>query len=228
MKKLLIALVAWTLGVVPASAGIISTTGNFLAVAPATANYTASPFDDPALAPTRIWAEQTAVTLASAVVLDTDLADPTKQYVISGAGAGQVAFAAAGGPIVAAGTLVDVYFAYFDPAGTQSGLGTVTFDAPVLGIVAYTDRLPFSDFLRVPGAPYPVVPGFSNRGWEDTEWAQLSADRRTLTFNAFASDPGDQFRIITAVPEPGSCLLMSLGIAAVYARRRSARHTHSR
>lgn len=224
MKRLLIAIVGSTIGVASANAGIITTTGNFLVVAPATANYTAAPFNDPAPAPTRIWVEQTAIGLASNVVLDTDLADPTKQYVISGPGAGQVAFAAAGGPTLVAGTNVDVYYAYFDPAGTQAGRGSVTFDAPVLGIVAYTERLPFSDFLRVPGAPYPGIPAFNARGWEETEWAQLSADRRTLTFTALASNPGDQFRIFTAVsvPEPGSCLLLGLGIAGIFARRRSA------
>ena len=229
MKRLLIALVAWTVGVASANAGIITTTPNFLPVAAATANYNAAPFNDPAPAPTRIWVEQTAIALAAAVALDTDLADPTKQYVISGPGAGQVAFAPAGGPTLAAGTNVDVYYAYFDPVGTQAGRGTVTFDAPVLGIVAYTERLPFSDFLRVPGAPYPGIPAFNARGWEETEWAQLSPDRRTLTFNALASNPGDQFRIFTevAVPEPGSCLLLGLGVAAMFARRRSP-HRHPR
>ena len=223
MRKLLVALVVSTFGVTSASAGIITTGGNFLAVAQATANYTASPYNDLAPAPTRLWVEQTGITLASAVTLDTSLADPTQQYVISGPGPGQTAFAAASGPTLAAGTAVDVYYAYFDPAGTQGGVGFVTFDAPVLGIVAYTSRLPFSDFLRVGGAPYPGVPGFANRGWEDTEWAQLSADRRTLTFRGFASNPGDQFRIITAVPEPASSLLVGLGIAAMWARRRNRR-----
>lgn len=223
MRKLLVALVVWTFGVASASAGIITTGGNFLAVAQATANYTASPYNDPFPFPTRLWVEQTAITLASAVTLDTSLANPTQQYVISGAGPGQTAFAAASGPTLAAGTVVDVYYVYFDPAGTQNGIGFVTFDAPVLGIVAYTSRLPLSDFLRVGGAPYPGVPAFANRGWEETEWAQLSADRRTLTFRGFASNPGDQFRIITAVPEPASSLLVGLGLAAMWARRRNRR-----
>ena len=223
MKRLLVALIVATFGVTSASAGIITTGGNFLAVAQATADYTASPYDDLAPAPTRIWTEQTGITLAAPVVLDTDLAISALQYVTSGPGVGQVAFAPGGGPTVVAGTRVDVYFAYFDPAGTQGGVGSVTFDAPVLGIVAYTSRLPFSDFLRVGGAPYPGDPAFANRGWEETEWAQLSADRRTLIFNGFASDPGDQFRIITAVPEPASSLLVGLGLAAMWARRRNRR-----
>ena len=223
MKRLLGALVVSTVGVAPASAGIIATAGNFQTFAPATANYLPAPYNDPAPFPTRIWTEQTAITLAAPVVLDTDLANPALQYVINGPGVGQVAFFPGGGPTIVPGTRVDVYFAYFDPAGTQGGVGSVTFDAPVLGIVAYTQRLPFSDFLRVGGAPYPGVPAFASRGWEDTEWAHLSADRRTLTFFGFASDPGDQFRIITAVPEPASSLLVGLGIAAMCARRRNRR-----
>jgi hypothetical protein len=229
MQKLLVSLVVSTFGVASANAGIIATAGNFQVFAPATANYTASPYNDAAPAPTHIWVEQTGITLLLPVVLDTDLANPALQYVIGGPGVGQVAFAPGGGPVVAAGTRVDVYYSYFDPAGTRGGLGSVTFDTPVLGIIAYTERLPISDFLRVPGAPYPGVPAFNARGWEETEWGQLSADRRTLTFNALASNPGDQFRIITAaVPEPASCLLVGLGVAAMAARRRTRRDSARR
>ena len=227
MKRLLVALVVWTLGATSASAGIISTAGNFQVVDPGTANYTAAPFNDPIPAPTRIWQEQADFNLVAGLVMDTDLSDPTQQYVTGSPGPGQVAFGP-GGVALLAGAHVDVYYAYFDPAGTQNGLGSVTFNAPVIGIIAFTRTLAGSDFLRVPGAPYPVNPLFANRGWEDTEWGQLSADRLTLTFSALASNPGDQFRIITEVgptvaPEPASSLLLVLGLAGVAARRRNRR-----
>jgi hypothetical protein len=219
MKRLVVLSILLVGSVSHASADIIATTPNFQVFSAATADYTFGPYDDPAPPPTRIWVEQLALSLLAPVVLDTDLADTTKQYVINGPVAGQVAFGPAGGPTLAVGSRVNVYYAYFDPADLESGRGTVTFDAPVLGIVAYTERLASSDFLKVGGAPY--IGTFAERGWENTEWGQLSSDRRTLTFFGTASDPGDQFRIFTAVPEPGSLMLMGLGALAMARRRRA-------
>lgn len=113
-------------------------------------------------------------------------------------------FSPGSGPTIAAGARVDVYYAYFDPA-SDSARGTITFDSAVLGIVAYTSQLQFSDSWRVSGAPYPGNPASVDRGWEDTESAMLSADRLTLDFSVDASSPGDQFRIFVnsaAIPEP--------------------------
>jgi hypothetical protein len=204
-----------------ANGAIVTTSGNMTVFSSATADYTASPYNDPAPAPTHIWNEQTGVTLPSDVVLDTDLADSTLRYVTGSVDPGEVAFSAGGGPTLAAGTAVDVYYAYFDPAGTQNGSGSVTFDQPVLGIVAHTSQLPLSDFLRVGGAPYPGTSAFTNRGWEVQEWGQLSADRLTLTFFGNASNPGDQFRIFVTpganvvVPEPSTWAMLLAGTAAV-------------
>lgn len=223
MTRCLLACVALLFGTSTASAGIIGVTGDFLVVSSATAAYIADPYNDPIPAPIRIWIEQEPITLASDVVLDTDLADSTLRYVISGPGAAEVAFGPGSGPTVSAGTSVNVYYAYFDPVN-DSAMGTVTFDSPVLGIVAYTSRLQFSDFLRVPGAPYPANPAFNDRGWENTEWGQLSADRLTLTFSGTATSPADQFRIITGVsdvvvPEPATWLLVLSGLSLAARRR---------
>ena len=204
-----------------ASAAIIGVSGDFVVFAPATADYTADAYDDPTQAPIHIWVEQQPITLLASVLLDTDLANPALRYVTGGAGAGEAAFAPGGGPTIAAGTSVNVYYAYFDPVN-DTGRGTVTFDAPILGIVAHTQRLQFSDFLRVAGAPYPANPAFASRGWEDAEWGQVSADRLTFTFNADATSPADQFRIFTAVqqvPEPGVLMLLAGGVAAALYRR---------
>jgi hypothetical protein len=203
-------------------AGVIGVTGDFAVFAPATASYVADGYNDPTPAPMRIWTEQTAIALPSPVTLDTDLADSTKNYVVGGAGAGEVAFAAGGGPTLAKGTRVNVYYAYFDPVD-DSARGTVTFAEKILGIVAHTSELQFSDFLRVAGAPYPGDPAFAARGWENAEWGNVDAARTTFTWNANAASPGDQFRIFTvaAVPEPGSFALIAAGLGALaFARRK--------
>jgi len=214
-----------------AYAAIVSTSGSMAVFPASTANYTSGPYDDPAQAPIRLWTERVGISLAEDVVLDTALADSTLRYVTGGAGVGETAFSSASGPTLAAGAVADIYYAYLDPAGVQSQMGSVTFDTSVLGIVAYTERLQFSDFLRVSGAPYPSNPAFEARGWENTEWAQLSADRRTLTFFGTASTPGDQFRIfVMPVPEPSTYTTFATAMLALLAtaiRRRGRPTTQS-
>jgi hypothetical protein len=206
-----------------AHAGIIGVTGDFLVIPSVSASYIADPFNDVSPAPIRIWTEQLSITLGSDVLLDTDLLDPTKFYVTAGAGAGEVAFGPGGGPTLDAGIRVNVYYVYFDPLN-DSARGTVTFGEEILGIVAYTDRLQFSDFLRVPGAPYPGNPAFDARGWEDTERGNVDALRTTFTLDATATSPGDQFRIFTlaSVPEPSTLTLIGVGLAALVLRRRAS------
>lgn len=222
-KLLLLAAVVVT---APLEAAILGVTGDFSVFAPSTASYVPNAFDDPGQAPMRIWAEQIGMELVQSVVLDTDLADPAKKYVVGGAGKGEVAFGKASGPTLAKGTRVNVYYAYFDPKKSDSGFGTVTFAEKILGIVAHTSQLQHSDFLRVIGAPYPSNPAFSARGWENSEWGMVDAARTTFTWSAKASSPGDQFRIFTqaapasvAVPEPGTMALLAAGIGLIVLAR---------
>jgi hypothetical protein len=204
-----------------ARAGIIGVTGDFLIVPSATASYVADAYNDATPAPIRIWIEQVDIALSAAVTLDTDLANPALRYVIGAPGAGEIAFAPGSGPMLPVGLRVNVYYVYFDPLN-DSATGTVTFGEDILGIVAYTEQLPMSDFLRVPGAPYPGVPAFPSRGWEIAESASVNMIGTALDFAASASSPGDQFRIFTvaAVPEPGTLALLTVVAAGLATRRR--------
>ncbi len=159
---------------------VLLTTGDFGVFSATTASYIANAYNDRTPAPIHLWTEQSGLALPSDVTLDTSLENYTKQYTTGSPSATRARFLPASGPTITAGTAVDVYFVYFDPR-SDSAAGSVTFDTPVSGIVAYNSTLPASDFLRVPGAPYPANPAFIERGMEGADWAQLSADGHTLT-----------------------------------------------
>jgi hypothetical protein len=200
-----------------ANAAVV-TTGDMTLMPSSTANYNAAAFDDPAPAPIRVWQEQSHYRLMADVVLDTDLADPSMQYGTNTLGDTTLGFDPASGPILEGGRRVDVFYIAFDPAGDQTAGGSVTFDNAVLGIIAYTARLPLTDYLRVPGAPYPASP-YPDRGWESLELTQLSADRRTLSLDATAADPGDHFRVfVVAAPEPSTYAMLSMSLGALLVR----------
>lgn len=185
-------------------------------------NYNGSAFNDAATAKVRYWDEQQNFVLTSALALDSSLPDPTKTYA-NGASK-TVDINAGAGPVLSKGTHVNSYYFYFEPAGTQNIVATVTFSANVLGVFVHTSSLAGSDFLRAAG-PYPKTPAFNNRGMElgKNENLKLSANRRTLTLTLNASNPGDQIRVLTAldaapVPEPSTLTMAGLAIAGLAVR----------
>jgi hypothetical protein len=126
------------------------------------------------------------------------------------------------------GTTVASHYVFFDPGPTQTMVGRVTFDAPVLAILTSTDRLAASDFLANTGVNY-LNPGM--RGLEVGDSVTISGTNEIL-FATSASSPGDYVRVLTAfspaaaVPEPASVVQMGLGIALLLAlgkTRRNAR-----
>jgi hypothetical protein len=52
------------------------------------------------------------------------------------------------------GTTVASHYVFFDPGPTQTMIGTVDFDAPVLAIITSTGTLLASDFLANTGVNY--------------------------------------------------------------------------
>jgi hypothetical protein len=165
------------------------------------------------------WNEQQGITLRAALrvdAVDPGQYDQTADLVNA---------------LIAAGTTVNSHYIHFDSPGSQvaSVVGSVTFDQDILGVIATevaTDsdpgKLDESDFL---GAPTLYPDGLVNRGLEftsngDGDRFTISADRRTVEFNLRISSPGDFFRVVTAVPAPGSAALLGLGGLLTARRRR--------
>jgi hypothetical protein len=132
--------------------------------------------------------------------------------------------------VVTQGTVIDVYFVHLDPVGSSPlggrFVGSITFDQPILGAVVLSSGLDGTDpAVGAPGTAYPA--GLTTRGIEfdalGTDSMTLSADRRTLSFDLFASTSVDQFRIVVATPEPGSVAAWGLAVGGVVAVRRLRR-----
>ncbi len=130
-----------------------------------------------------------------------------------------------------AGTTLTSYFYHFDTSGSSLSVGrsgSITFDAPILGLIVLGESLDDTDDLL--GNPATAYPGAGNeplRGLElDTntnrDGITLSADRRTLTIDyAGVGNSADQMRIL--VPEPATAALLAAG-GLMLMRRRRPRH----
>ncbi|MFK8028394.1 MAG: PEP-CTERM sorting domain-containing protein [Gammaproteobacteria bacterium] len=120
---------------------------------------------------------------------------------------------------IAMGTSISSHYVFFDPRDSTSQIGTVLFDAPILGIITLTAQLSASDLLGNPAVTY-LNPGL--RGLESNDAASVTSlmNPNELTVDWRASTPGDYIRVITAaspVPVPaafwlfGSALLATVG-----------------
>jgi len=115
------------------------------------------------------------------------------------------------------GTTVASHYVFFDPGPSQSIIGTVNFDADVLAIITSTINLANSDFLANTGVNY-LNPEL--RGLEPGDAVTINGPRQIL-FNTVASTPGDYVRVLTAfspataIPEPTTFILVSLGVAGM-------------
>ena len=125
-------------------------------------------------------------------------------------------------------TPVRSYFIHFDPVGTPSEIvnigGSFTFPYPILGIIVSDARLSATDgILGAPSTTYPTNSAF--RGLEfgtgsAVDILYFNGDR-DITEISFTSLTGvDQVRVITAVPVPGTVLLLGCGIIGLVGFRR--------
>jgi hypothetical protein len=141
-----------------------------------------------------------------------------------------MAYSVDGGGSIAAGTLVSSHmiflnspFALTPSPILVSHLNVVwTFSHPILGVMSDTPgALEFASTGEL-GSPFTIYPaaGFPNRGLEAGDGYTISGNQ--LTVNMQVTQPGDWIRVVTAVPEPGTLLLLGMGaLAGAVVRKRS-------
>ncbi len=131
------------------------------------------------------------------------------------------------------GTVVSSHLIILDPLHYASAEATFTFAQKIIGIIVESDlpqskggdRFLQTDYLGNPLTIYPTS-HFWFRGVEfGPERIELSNDLKTLSIKLVASNPGDQMRVLTAVPTPAAAwaglgLLASLLGSHVYRRTR--------
>jgi hypothetical protein len=127
---------------------------------------------------------------------------------------------------IPAGTVVASHYIFFDPLQTLIAVGTVDFDADVLGVIASTGNLSSSDFLANTGVNY-LNP--SARGLEAGDIVTISGPRQ-IAVNFAAGTPGDYVRVLTSLspvaagaPEPSSLAFLTIAAGTGIAWRRHRR-----
>ncbi|MGD9692194.1 MAG: hypothetical protein AB7G17_12220 [Phycisphaerales bacterium] len=118
---------------------------------------------------------------------------------------------------------VDSHFIHWSPLFSTSGSGTVTFNAPIVGVMYGDLWLNQSDAaLGTPGTSYPSGAAGVGRGMHTT-FSQVSVNGNTLRFD-FARVSGfgrvEQVRVLTQVPAPSGVCVAGLAMLGSGRRRR--------
>ena len=180
------------LNVALSNLGALEISGEIEAVS-APASVTAGSFDSSSI---RFFAERDLALLESDVAVDMDALE----------GGGKLVSALSPG-VIPAGNWVKTYFLHYDVMG-QIRAGSVTFDAPVIGLIFTKATLDASDAsLGSPTTIYPYGKVARYRGTtsrvvnEGQDRVELSRDRRTVTVQMHTGNQMDQVRILVAVPD---------------------------
>lgn len=96
------------------------------------------------------------------------------------------------GNVLAPGSVVSSHYVIYDPASSNTAIGTVTFDEPVLGVIISTIRFNGTDdLLGNPGTNYSI--GGQSLGDNDS----VSISGNSINYDFQTSFPGDAIRVIT-------------------------------
>jgi len=155
-------------------------------------------FDDPNL---YVFEESQNVVLPLAINVD-NLADGLGGETIGGS--------------LSAGTTVSSYYVFFDPTSFVNQQGTVTFDLPILAVLSSATNLSATDSTL--GNTSVTYLGGSLRGLEGTDNVSITG-LNTISVDWDASTPGDYLRVLTAIPEPSTTVLLIFGLAFLGASR---------
>lgn len=115
---------------------------------------------------------------------------------------------------IAAGTIVNSHYVFFDPGRSRRAIGYVDFDGDILGVLDSRSDMEMTDaLLGNANANYVSV---NLRGLEAPDSFNIMGDRININFRA--SSPGDYIRVLTAasaVPEPSTWAMMIGGFGLV-------------
>ncbi|MEQ8850635.1 MAG: hypothetical protein RIB32_02515 [Phycisphaerales bacterium] len=205
---------ALAIGPTSTEAGIISFTGPIDIIAPPASVHEGGLESDTQI---RVFRERTNLELVEQ--FGVNITNPGTYSALGGGPNGNLA----------AGVQIISYMVHTDHVGSAGGggryEGSITFDTDILAIITSRSRLDSSDaIVGLPTVLYPTGVNSIERGTLDSasngDVLTLAANRRTFTFSvAHSSDNIEQFRIITAIPAPGSLWIPLLSAVAVYRRR---------